>query len=167
MKVQKIQYETDEASSLSQTVSPCIGQLAGMDESGEIFVRIEGQGPFAAKLVAGLDREILGLLEMQGREALIVFEQGDPRRPIIIAMMENRLESLIDFEISGAERLIPEEAVIDGKRVIIEAEQELVLKCGKGSIQIRKDGRIIIKGTELLSRASGAQRIRGASVNIN
>ena len=81
--------------------------------------------------------------------------------------MENRLESLISFELPTEGKSRPEEAMLDGKRVTIEAEQEVLLKCGQGSIQIRSDGRIIIKGTEILSRASGRQRIRGASVNLN
>jgi hypothetical protein len=49
----------------------------------------------------------------------------------------------------------------------LEAQEEIVLKCGEGSITLRKDGKIIIKGTHLLSRASGPNRIKGGSVQIN
>ena len=46
-------------------------------------------------------------------------------------------------------------------------EKEIVLECGEGSITIRKDGKIVIKGTHLLSRAAGVNRIKGGQVNIN
>ena len=61
----------------------------------------------------------------------------------------------------------PEIAVVDGKRVRIEADSEISLKCGKGSITINKQGKIVILGTDLISRSRGLNRIKGAAVNIN
>ena len=115
-----------------------------------------------AKLLAGLNHCELTRPESAGRQVLIVFEQGDPDRPLIIGLMDDPLERIVTMEVSP-----PKEALIDGKRVTIEAQEEIVLKCGSGSITIRKDGKIIIKGTHLLSRSSGPIRIKGASVNIN
>lgn len=57
--------------------------------------------------------------------------------------------------------------MVDGKRVVIEAQEEIELKCGQGSITIRKDGKIVVKGTNLLSRSSGPNRIKGGSINLN
>jgi hypothetical protein len=51
--------------------------------------------------------------------------------------------------------------------LIIEARENLTLRCGEGSITIRKDGRILIKGKDLVSHAHRANRIRGGSVAIN
>lgn len=151
----------------STAASPVIGCLAGSNGQGDVLVNYNGQGPFTAKLVAGLDRKALGSHGERGREVLLLFEHGRPEQPIIIALMENRLESLIDFGLSAPEKSSPDAVVVDGKRVTIEADEEVLLKCGQGSIHIRKDGTIIIKGTDLLSRSSGPQRIRGTSVNIN
>jgi hypothetical protein len=81
--------------------------------------------------------------------------------------MEDPLGKLVSFEVAGEKAKEAKDVLVDGKRVTIEAETEVLLKCGKGSIQIRKDGKIIIKGTDLLSRSSGRQRIRGASVSVN
>ena len=162
----KVQTLTESISPAGATVSQ-VGRLAGMNNQGDILVEFDGQGPIAARLVAGFDRKELGKVENKGQEALLLFEQGDPQRPIIIALMENLIESLISFGNSEEMTERPEAALVDGKRVIIEAENEVILRCGKGSIQIRKDGRIIIKGTDVLSRSSGRQRVRGASVSIN
>lgn len=51
--------------------------------------------------------------------------------------------------------------------LVIEARENLTLRCGDGSITIRKDGRILIKGKDLVSHAQRANRIRGGSVAIN
>ncbi|MEM8713327.1 MAG: hypothetical protein AAGG01_20465 [Planctomycetota bacterium] len=49
----------------------------------------------------------------------------------------------------------------------MEAGKELVIACGRAKIALRSDGRIEIRGGQLVSRASGTNKIRGASVEIN
>ena len=51
--------------------------------------------------------------------------------------------------------------------VLIEASESLTLRCGASSLVMRKDGKVVLKGKRLLSRASQANKIKGASVNIN
>lgn len=51
--------------------------------------------------------------------------------------------------------------------VILEAKKGLTLKCGEGSITIREDGKILIKGKDLVSHATRTNRIKGGSVQIN
>jgi uncharacterized protein (DUF2345 family) len=59
------------------------------------------------------------------------------------------------------------EVTADGKSVTVVAENEITLKCGRASITLRKDGRIVISGDYVISRARGTHRIRGGSVQIN
>ncbi|MBA3707730.1 MAG: hypothetical protein H0W83_02780 [Planctomycetes bacterium] len=51
--------------------------------------------------------------------------------------------------------------------LVIDAREQLTLRCGGGSIIIRADGRIVIAGTDLVSHAKRLNRIRGGSVAIN
>lgn len=51
--------------------------------------------------------------------------------------------------------------------VHIKANKGLVIECGQGTLTITEDGRIQIKGNEVLTRAKGLNRIRGAAVSIN
>jgi hypothetical protein len=51
--------------------------------------------------------------------------------------------------------------------LVIEAKKNLTLKCGDGSITIREDGKILIKGKDLVSHAQRMNRIKGGSVSIN
>jgi hypothetical protein len=52
-------------------------------------------------------------------------------------------------------------------QLVLEAHANLTLKCGDGSITIRKDGKILIKGKNLVSLATETNRIKGGSVAIN
>lgn len=67
----------------------------------------------------------------------------------------------------------PEAAVVPSpsadvlEELVIEAKKNLTLKCGDGSITIRADGKILIKGKDLVSHAQRMNRIKGGSVSIN
>lgn len=56
---------------------------------------------------------------------------------------------------------------VDGQRILLEGNEEIVLKCGDASITLTKAGKIIIRGKYLLSRSSGVNRILGGSVQVN
>ena len=74
---------------------------------------------------------------------------------------------------AGAQPAAPQEtdpvieADIDGRRVRIVARDEIVLECGNASITLRRNGRIIIKGTYVETCSEGTNRIKGGQVRIN
>ena len=104
-----------------------------------------------------------------GREVALMFEEQDPTRPLIIGLMEPtspvaRTSTVHSVALpSGA----PIEVTADEKRVVVEAANELVLRCGKASITLTKSGKILIQGAYVSSTASGTNRIRGGAVEIN
>jgi hypothetical protein len=51
--------------------------------------------------------------------------------------------------------------------LVIEAKQQLTLRVGDGSITLRADGRVQIKGKDLVSHAQRLNRIKGGAVSIN
>jgi len=53
------------------------------------------------------------------------------------------------------------------RTIVLESGEALTLRVGDGSIEIRADGRILIKGTDLVSRATRMNRIKGGAVSIN
>lgn len=160
-------FRSGEPTSTVKTLAPVVGTIAGSNSNGEILVKIEDFEAVPARLLAGLNRAELMRETYQGCEALLVFEKGDPARPIIIGLLENPLETILAAEFADDNESKPGEIRVDGKRLTFEAEDEVLLKCGKGSIHLRKDGKIIIKGTHILSRSSGPNRVKGASVAIN
>lgn len=59
------------------------------------------------------------------------------------------------------------EADVDGARVRICARDEVVIACGPASITLRRNGRVVIRGTYVETRSAGTNRIRGGQVRVN
>jgi hypothetical protein len=56
---------------------------------------------------------------------------------------------------------------IQRRRVVLSARTEVVLRCGEGSITLSEDGKVTIRGVDVVSSAVRTQRIRGGAVRIN
>jgi len=148
----------------------CVGRIADVDEDGRPLVTFPGnQGePVLARSTldaparAGEDPE-----RLRDEPVLLVFENGDPGLPIIVGLVRQTLrpdpvrpEMELDV---GASR----DVVVDGHRLVLEGKREILFRCGKSSMLLRPDGKVLIRGTHLVSRASGPNKIRGGSVDIN
>lgn len=146
-----------------------IGRIVRMDESGCIFVDFPGNagGPIVARTTSSVKTQIFNLRNPTGREVLLAFENNNPGLPIIVDTMYSLIEEITEPAASFIEAEEPQEVTIDGKRISFEAENEIVLKCGKASITLTKAGRVLIKGEYVLSHSSGENRIRGGAVSIN
>lgn len=90
-----------------------------------------------------------------GRQVALMFENGDPHRPLVIGLIQQ----------PGQQR--PVVAEVDRERLVLTAEREIVLKCGKASITLTRAGKVLIQGAYVSTRSSGVNRIRGGSVQIN
>lgn len=51
--------------------------------------------------------------------------------------------------------------------LIARATESLQLQCGESSIDLRADGKVVIRGDDVLVRAKGTKRIRAGTVSIN
>ncbi len=156
------------AASLIQGVR--VGKVTMIDDNGKPFVDFAGNtlGPVAARFTSSVQLSALREAIDSAKDVLLAFENNDPARPIII----DTLFSLMD-EISEPSTVTlqpPDEienVTIDGRQVTFNAQEEIVLRCGRASITLTRAGKIIIKGAYLLSRSSGVNRIKGGSVQIN
>jgi hypothetical protein len=92
---------------------------------------------------------------------VLVFDNNDLRRPIVLGLLQPPSPP------EKTTKLQPVEAILDGERVTLEANSEIVLRCGKASITLTRAGKVLITGEYLLSRSSGPNRIKGGSVQIN
>lgn len=146
-----------------------IGRITDIDDSGQIFIDFaENQsGPVVARMTTSVKREILGKGSPIDQEVLLAFENNDLRRPIIVDTMYSLIDEITDHTTVVLENADPQDAVIDGKRIVIEAQEDIVLRCGKASITLTKTGKVLIKGEHLLSRSSGSNKIKGGSIQLN
>jgi len=88
----------------------------------------------------------------------IVFEGGDPTRPIVLGPLTSTF-------VSGARQAV--QVDVDGERLEIGAKKEIALRVGRASITLTADGKIVIRGSHLVSRSAGVNRVQGGSVQIN
>lgn len=61
----------------------------------------------------------------------------------------------------------PLETTVDGRRVVLEGRDEIVLRCGQSSITLRRNGQVVIRGVHVETRATGLNRIKGGNVQVN
>jgi hypothetical protein len=139
---------------------PSVGRLAGFDSQDAPLVSELKNSPGEVLRA----RSTVRLLRSQvGCEVLVVFEEGNPHAPIVIGVME---ASPIGSAPQETEANVPS-AHVDGVRQVIQAEREIVLRCGEASITLTRSGKVLIKGTYVLSRSTGYNRIKGAAIDLN
>ena len=153
---------------LSSIDGVLIGKVTGIDASGHLLIDYSGnvQGHLKARLTSSA-KEKLRLGSPIGREVLLAFERNDPSCPVIIDTLYSLLDEITEESGTVLEAQTPEEITIDRKRIIFDAQEEIVLRCGEASITLTSAGKVLIKGSYLISRSTGANRIKGGSVQIN
>jgi hypothetical protein len=133
-----------------------IGVLIGLNEQRQPLVAFPGNPKpesAIAKSTIAFDATDIGF------EVALLFENGDPLLPMVIGRIQNPDRKVTESP--------PITADVDGERLTLSANHEIVLKCGKASITLTRSGKVIIRGKYLLSRSSGVNRIKGGSVQIN
>ena len=107
-------------------------------------------------------RTILDLLPAHvGRPVVLMFEDDDPARPIVLGTVRTSDTGPLQHVNDGVE------LEADGQRLVVTADRGLVLRCGKASITLTPDGKVAVRGTQIVTHASGLNRIRGGSVQLN
>ena len=152
-----------------------IGSVTGIDGQGQPLVDYV-KNPSGQPLVA---MSTLGIAAMHiGRNVALLFANGDPLRPVIMGLIHSPLHDLIvSYDAKAQEQPSSEQAALssptvdditlDGKRIVLEGKEEVIIKCGEASITLTKEGKILIRGSYLLNRSSGMNRIMGGSVQVN
>lgn len=137
----------------------CLGVVIGWDDKGPL-VDFEGnrRGPLRARLTAA-GPKARALPAAIGREVVLLVDPRPGRAPVLLGLLQPA-----EGELAAAAEL---EARVDGRRVVLEGRDEIVLKCGEASIALRRNGRVVIRGVQVETRAAGLNRIRGGSVSIN
>jgi Domain of unknown function (DUF6484) len=137
--------------------SPVVGVLVAFaDPSTPLVVTGAADGPaLQARTSIDLAPEHIG------HEVLLVFERGDPARPIVIG----RVRKATGWPTRDAPAQVEVDA--DGRRLTLAVKEQLVLRCGQASITLTAAGKVLIEGAYVSSRSTGVNRIKGGSVQIN
>jgi hypothetical protein len=145
-----------------------VGKIIKITEDGVPFVKFEGSPNAGVIAKVGVPAHEFGPIDqIINLSVLILLQDNDPQKAIITGVIRDKLfdESAVLNSISHENTT--QSLTINGKSLLLEGENEIVLRCGLGSITLRANGQITLKGTKLLSRASESNKVRGASVFIN
>jgi hypothetical protein len=132
-----------------------VGQLVGFENKRPI-VQYSGclnEMSLKAQSIVALTPDQIG------KPVLLAFENENPERPIVVGL-------IIDPDSEATDKT-PVFMEVDGERLLLTAEREIVLRCGDASLTLTRAGKVIIKGAYVLSRSSGYNKIKGAAVDIN
>lgn len=156
-----------------------IGVLTGINQQGQALVNFQDnlvESPIPAiSTIEFSSRQI-------GRQVALLFAEGNLSKPVIMGLIYSALDVMLEnFEVvveednkeetsssnGNAKTSVMEDVLLDGKRIVLEGKEEVVLKCGEASITLTKAGKILIRGKYLLNRSTGVNRIMGGSVQVN
>ena len=142
-----------------------LGRLVELGERGEAVVDFSdnpARRPLEARSIVSVEAAHVG------REVALLFEGGDVEKPVIMGFIRSSPSPAENYRKPvSAETALPVSTEVDGERIVFDANQEIVLRCGSASITLTRAGKILLRGKYVLSRSSGVNRIKGGSVQIN
>ncbi len=136
------------------------GVLRQIREDGRLMVEIEnhGTGPVACDFLTTGSNSRLRL--EPGDHVLIAPPASETGRWCVLGRIGTYCPPDDDLSDESTR-------TIRKKNIEIVADSKLVLRCGEGSLTVREDGTVIVKGSRILSRSKGVNKIKGASVQLN
>lgn len=145
-----------------------IGTVNGWNDVGQPLVAAEeiSDQTFPARTVIVADDL------QEGMQVVLLFECGDYKRPIIMGVPSQptstvqpvKGEATVQLPLLNGNGVA---AQVDDDRMVLTAEREIVLRCGKASLTLTRAGKVLIRGAYVISRSSGVNCIKGGSVQIN
>lgn len=146
-----------------------IGEIVKIDAEGRAHVRVAGSDEsILARSVLDAGARIGDSPEqLIGAPVLLLFENGDPALPIIVGLIRDTLRpdpSVAEFKLDASKS---RDVLVDGRRLVLDAQQEILLRCGKSTILLQRDGKVLVRGAHLVSRSSGPNKIKGGSISLN
>ena len=142
----------------SNAAALVVGELLALTDNGNTpLLALPGRTMQAVRALTLIDLRGAHI----GMRVAVMFEGGDANRPIVMGVIRGQAAWPLESKPAQVE------VDADGQRMVVVAKEQLVLRCGKASITLTKAGKVLIEGSYLLSRSSGANRIKGGSVQLN
>jgi hypothetical protein len=128
-----------------------IATFAGFNSDDQFLVALSDElEPIKALSTIGLDEH------EAGAKIVVAYERNNVRSPIIIGRLQEKAAPSASANFK-----------VDGERLVLHGEREIELRCGDASIVLTKAGKVLIKGNYVLTRSRGANKIKGAYIDIN
>jgi hypothetical protein len=131
------------------------GEVVDVTESGTVLVTLDGEDATCLRCDVLVTTEAAAPVMVAGDQVLTWAPPGGTGAVVLGRIGPSR---------GLTPDALPEELP---DTVTLEAKHSLELRVGEGSITIREDGKILIKGKDLVSHAQRMNRIKGGAVSIN
>lgn len=136
------------------------GCVVGWEPERGIWVQVEGdEARVLAQSVIELSEAELDRAVGDRRAVTLIFEDGNRTRPVILGFLARTP--------ARARQEQAPSGPIEQEVVLIRGRDSVQLRCGAASICLYKDGKIVVRGTNVISRATEQNRISGGSVHFN
>jgi hypothetical protein len=143
-----------------------LGAVVALALPDAVWVALDGGATrLRARVAMDCDAERLQRAILNKDQVVLAFEDGDLNRPLLLGIVAAPRASTSDSH--STPNGINAYAEVDGERVQLRAQQEIVLQCGDASISLRRDGRVTIRGAYIETNARTTNRIKGGNVRIN
>ena len=136
-----------------------VGKVVGFANDSQTPLVIYPGQPATAAFAARATVDLHGA--HIGREVALLFENSDPCCPVVVGCLQNASP----VAAGGLRGQVEVDA--DGRRLVLSADDQIVLRCGKASITLTKEGKLILQGAYVSHHSSGVLRLKGGSVQIN
>ena len=138
-----------DPSALPESTLPFVGSLVEIGDDGTLIVRAPSGTTFECDWVSrGTDDPV----RLSVGDPLLIMQAAGVQRPIVLGRIGR-------YEKPSLEKVPPD--------LRLEATGTMALRCGEASIELRADGKVLIRGEDVLVRAKGTKRIRAGTVSIN
>jgi|GEM_PF-2214392 len=146
---------------VARTVS---GHLTGIDDEGRLLFLEEGSTGEPVPVAIGMEISdgVLVKAARVRRRALVVRTADANPRLVLVGLVRERVAAKARDARPGQL-----EVELDGETVRLHADRNIELRCGAASLILRKDGKVVITGTNVISSSRGANRIRGGTISLN
>ncbi len=137
------------------------GTIVSIESDGQILVDFPGN---SYGLLTARSTVKVGDGDVK-KNVVLAFENADQRLPIVIGLIQ-------DAPIASRREIhLDKQAVddirVDGRNIVLDAAKRVEIRCGQSSLIMQSDGKIIIKGNYIISRARQVNKVKGAAVKIN
>ncbi len=117
----------------------------------EVVLRARGvEGEVIAALAPGVSRELIKQAIVNGDSVIAECVEGEP--PLVVGVLQTR---------------VPQELTLRAKKIHLDAEEELLLRSGRGAMRIRQDGDIEMVGSRISQMSRGLFRLVGRVLRLN
>ena len=134
--------------------APQLGVVIALEE-GRPIVRLVGSGEEIAVTVLSTvsDAEVVEAIE--AKRPALVLRSGDGG--VLLGWTRAEVEE------SAPEA--PEEK--PPETLLLEAEKRIEIRCGDSSLVLEENGKVVLRGSYLLSRSTGPNKVKGATIELN